>query len=296
MSFTLKSSECLELTRELAEKHAKMYASPTEREVDSKRVQFLAEKIDKDLFINPCWAIAIIDGKPTRMNGQHSSIALCESDGNFPNGLKVHLDTYTCDDVEDSVMLFRQFDNRRSGRTSVDTAGAYMGVYPDLKKINPKIGKIAISGANDFRRKEGEQHYSGDEIGRQCSFPEVRQFILWFSSLSIIGKSSELHPVMVVSAMMGTVRANQSAATDFWNQTMKRSQQFDETHPATVLENYLCLLRNKDERPKKMPKAGHIHEAARLCWNAFRAEKPTNIKALLRINADSSRGFSTISE
>jgi len=89
-------SETLPLTRELAEAMYKMPPSPTERELNAKRVEHLREKLLAGLFHPPYWVKAIVDGKEYRAYGQHSSAMLVQANGHFPEGLVVHVDTFEC--------------------------------------------------------------------------------------------------------------------------------------------------------------------------------------------------------
>jgi hypothetical protein len=66
------------------------------------------------------WAVAKIGDKEYRVNGQHSSAVLSELNGEFPQGLKVHMDTYEVDSNDGLALLFRQFDSRKSGHTPTD--------------------------------------------------------------------------------------------------------------------------------------------------------------------------------
>jgi hypothetical protein len=90
------------------------------------------------------WNWAHFGDKVFRMNGQHSSAVLCELNGQFPEGLQVHMDTYQVDDKEGLALLFRQFDNRKSGRTPIDVA--YQGLYPDLADAARPAAKLAVEG------------------------------------------------------------------------------------------------------------------------------------------------------
>jgi hypothetical protein len=125
--FRLLKSETKPLTPELAEKFRTLMPSPTERTFDEARAKMLREKAEAGQLIAFNWATAKFGDKEFRMNGQHSSAVLCELNGHFPEGLKVHLDEYQVDNKEGLALLFRQFDNRKSGRTPTDVAGALSG-------------------------------------------------------------------------------------------------------------------------------------------------------------------------
>src|SRR5215470_6184214 len=123
--FRLVNSETKPLTPELAERFKAMLPSPTERAFDPARAKMLREKAAAGQLITFNWATAKYGDKEYRVNGQHSSAVLTELNGQFPQGLKAHVDTYQVDDPDGLALLFRQFDNRKSGRTPTDVSGAY---------------------------------------------------------------------------------------------------------------------------------------------------------------------------
>ena len=46
----------------------------------------------------------------------------------------MHLDEYEAQTPDDLALLFRQFDDRKSGRSSGDVAGAYQGLHEPLRQ------------------------------------------------------------------------------------------------------------------------------------------------------------------
>jgi hypothetical protein len=97
-----------------------MLPSPTERVFDPSRAKMIREKAEAGQLIAFNWAVAKIGDKEYRVNGQHSSAVLSELNGEFPQGLKVHMDTYEVDSNDGLALLFRQFDSRKSGHTPTD--------------------------------------------------------------------------------------------------------------------------------------------------------------------------------
>src|SRR5262249_45939277 len=140
--FRLVNSETKTLTPELAERFKAMLPSPTERAFDPARAKMLREKFAAGQGIPCTWATAKFGDKEYRVNGQHSSSVLTESNGQFPQGLKVHLDTFEVDSLDELAGLFRQFDNRKSGRTPTDVSGAYQGLYPELRDVPRAAAKL----------------------------------------------------------------------------------------------------------------------------------------------------------
>ena len=114
------------------------------------------------------------------MNGQHSSAVVCELNRSFPDGLKVHLDFYEVDNKEGLALLFRQFDNRKSGRTPTDVAGAYQGLYEALKDVPRGAAKLAVEGANWYRRAvEALPAASGDDVYTLFGDELLHSFVRW---------------------------------------------------------------------------------------------------------------------
>src|SRR5215469_842274 len=144
--FRLVKSETVPLTRELARQFRDLEPSPTERELSPSRLKMLKEKAVAKQLVTFHWSRARRGAHIWRMNGQHSSNMLCDLNGEFPDGLFVHLDDYEVDEMSGLALLFRQFDDRKSGRTVGDVAGAYQGLVPELAGVPRDIAKLGIEG------------------------------------------------------------------------------------------------------------------------------------------------------
>jgi hypothetical protein len=157
--FKLINSETKSLTPELAQRFKAMLPSPTERMFDPARAKMLREKAEAGQLVTFNWATAKVGDKEYRVNGQHSSAVLAELNGEFPQGLKVHMDTYQVDNNEGLAVLFRQFDARKSGRTPMDVSGAYQGLYTDLAGVARGAAKLAVEGVAWYdKNSKGCQH------------------------------------------------------------------------------------------------------------------------------------------
>jgi hypothetical protein len=108
-------AEVRELTPELAEEFRDLEPSPTERELNPARLKHLQTKAEAGQLVTFHWSVARLGDKRLRMNGQHSSNMLCGLNGNFPKGLKVHIDEYEVLNKASLALLFRQFDEARVG-------------------------------------------------------------------------------------------------------------------------------------------------------------------------------------
>jgi hypothetical protein len=213
--FKLISSETKPLTPALAERFKAMLPSPTERQFDPARAKMLREKAEAGQLVTFNWATAKVGDKEYRVNGQHSSAVLSELNGQFPEGLKVHMDTYEVSNTDGLALLFRQFDARKSGRTPTDVSGAYQGLYADLEEVSRGAAKLAVEGVAWFDRHiEGLPAPKGDDVYTLFGKTALHPFIKWVGEIFSI-KTPELKRQTIVSAMYGTFEKNEADARKF---------------------------------------------------------------------------------
>lgn len=270
VDFSLVKSETIPLTRDIALKHRDMESSPTERELMPSRVKFLRQKVEDSLFVCPSWAVAEFQKRTIRMNGRHSSTALCETNGDFPEKLYVHLDTYKVETPKGLAGLFRQFDARQSGRSSLDVCGAYQGLYEPLSSVDRRYCLSAVKGISWYKRQvEKVPCARGDDVGEMLSDEVYHGFIVWLGNL-FNSKCKEIQSDPVVGAMYGTFEANEPEARKFWQDVAKGG--VDEGSVAQVLSDVLTKNREQKDSTKKLTVAQQYGVAIR-GWNSYREGK-----------------------
>lgn len=290
-TFKLKDSVTLPLTQKLIEELATMAGSITERPLDDKRVEFIKDRINSGLAVSFHWAKAQIEGKKEwyRVNGQHSSYVLRElaSLGLLPEGLIVHLDNYVVPDAEALVQLFRQFDPRQSGRSSLDVTNAYASVKPELNGVSRKIIKLAAEGIWWYRKNVAEEKdvAKGDDRFVIVMEEQYHPFIKWLDKLLSI-KTPEMKLPHVIAAAYATYNIAPANASEFWEQvagTMPNGTE-DPDEASMVLDSMLTKVRQKEIDVK--PHDGY--QACIFAWNAYVDEK-----AITKISAPSwrAKGF-----
>lgn len=269
--FELVDSETVDVTPELAAEFSQMAASMTERELKSKRLDYLKDAVLGGTAIAFVWTKAKIVGsdKVYRVNGHHSSHMLAKLNGEFPNGLKAHIDTYEVPDEAALGLLFRQIDSRQSARTVDDIAGAYQGLRPDLVDVPRFAARKAIEGYVWYQgNKVGNQTPSGDDRFTLLLEPALHPFIqMTGRTLSV--KTPEF-TTPVVGAMYGAFERNAHDAEKFYDDVAKQGGGNDETHPAAVLDAWLVQAR---EQREDKPKEQEVYYACAYGWNAFRNHK-----------------------
>jgi hypothetical protein len=262
-----------EKLRRVIESHRALEATPVEREFDEKWAKEIRERVLKGLAVSFFWAVADLplDGKimRLRMNGNHSSWALNEllKDGELPHSLAIHLDTYSVSDKDGAVLLFRQFDNRKSSRTKEDISGAYQCFHETIRGCKRAVAKLAVEGTAWYRREiQGIAVPSGDELYELFNQSQLHPFIL-MADMVIDSKSNELKRVPVAAAMYGTWLDDGRKATDFWKLVALGSKR-SVTDAASDLDDELVRIKTEKDGKEKV-RAGDLYAKCAKAWTAF---------------------------
>ena len=284
--FRLIGSETVPMTPELAKAFKEMPGSPTERELNPRRVHHLLKKMEQGLAVPFNWADVVLNGKKYRINGQHSSDMLTQTqlNGAFPKSCIAHIDHYEADDINGLVTAFRQFDDRKSARTPIDVSGAYQNIHDELHEVPRSLGKLAIEGVNWHRGSvEGIDKLNGDDQYILFNNAEYHPFVVWFAGMLNGSKAPEVKLVPVVAATLSTFTADEKAATEFWADVRDGGREYEEQHPASILYDWLHRFK-AGEFSVKQP---NLYQGAIYAWNAFRDGKLT----IPQIKSDIRRGM-----
>jgi hypothetical protein len=271
--FRRKKSETILAAREraiaLAQAHIDLPDSPTERELEARRINEIADRIKSGLLLPCCWATVLYDGIIFRMNGNHSAHAIVEAAEFLPPEIVIHLDHYEADDAEGMGVLFRQFDARFSGRTKQDVAGAYQGLAKPLAGISRSTAKIGIEAVAWYlRNREKVAVPSNDNLYQEFLRPVYHGFLRWLNSI-LYPKTPELRRLPVIAAMYATFIASESGAQEFWSHVAKGDLS-DDTDPRLVLSADLVAAIDKDKKDKEpLPPIG-IYAKCLKGWASFR--------------------------
>lgn len=287
--FRLVSSEVIDLTPDVVQEFRQIPATATERTLKEGRVEHLTEKADKRLLVTFHWvtaAIKALNDQVRRINGQHSSIMLQKliAAGKFPTGLKVHREHFEVEDGNGLALLFRQFDDRASGRSPLDISGVYQGLHSQLDPVKREIGKLAIDGYTWYQvnAEKIPNMPRGDDAYSAFNDTGLYPYILWLNDLLAV-KSKEMQLTPVAAAIVGTYMVNEGGARAFWQDVVNLPNGDDEPTPQNILSNWLLAIRaDKIDRPKP----GNIYQGCIYAWNAYR-----DSKAITAIRDDIKKNF-----
>lgn len=253
----------------LAQSHQTLPRSPTEREMEPKRVAELLNRIKGGVWL-PCnWATVVYNGTKFRMNGQHSSQAILDGADFLPERVSIHLDQYEADSAEGMGQLFRQFDARFSGRSKQDVAGAYQGLAKELEGVNKRKGKLGIEGIGWYLRSiEGLPFSSGDDLYQELLSPRFHSFLRWMDKILSI-KTPEMERAPIIGSMYATFITSESGAQEFWPHVAK-SDLADDSDPRAVLSAELVRIK-EDRKTSSPPLPAEFYAKCIKAWNAFRS-------------------------
>ncbi len=270
--FRLVASKTHEVDRpaalRMAEKHASLQHSPTERDLDAKHVEELAGRFKSRLMLPCCWATVKYNGKTYRMNGQHSSNAMIAAGDSLPARIAIHFDEYEADAPEGMATLFRQFDSRISSRSRQDVAGAYQGLVVDLEKVDRKHGKLGVEGIAWYLRSiEKLPVKSGDDLYDLFLVQTYHPFLRWLDDVLSI-KTPELKNAPIVGSMYATYITSESGAQEFWSHVAKGNLT-DDDDARSLLSRTLVEI--KEAKGLDRPAPAEFYAKCIKAWNAFRA-------------------------
>jgi hypothetical protein len=271
-------SELLKLTPELANRIATMEAFIGERPAKLGRLEFLKSKLADGIFHSPRWAVAILNGRAIRVNGQHSSRVLIENPALFPKNLTCNLQTFHCDTNEDLADLFQQFDAPESNRGERDRINASRSIHPELANVSTTTANVAAAGIA-FALADGVSKLGSDA---RCRFlGENVPFVLWIDGY--VGQSL-LRRAPVVACMYRGWRASPEVATEFWNEVRDASNP-DFRHATRTLNEFLLMLRGTGGiRSGNMQKWGPraVYVKCIHAWNAAQKNQTTSLSYVER--------------
>ena len=264
-------SELTPLTRELAERFAKMSPLPGERTLRTARVKFFQARLADETFNSPSWSLATIGDSDHefRADGQHTShaLTLC-GDGQFPTHLSVTINTYRLDAEEDRVQLFDLFDNPNSARTNLDKMGIFIANHPDLTHIEDRGFLNKVAHGIDYHHREANApvtHTARDFGVYYDDDARNRDFANW-----LYGWHDAIHAWMVgkpgiVAEIYADWISYPALAGEFWGQV------FTESNPDSDDETRE-LSRTLKEWSRKQPKVKQdkFRVKVKKIWDRFR--------------------------
>lgn len=225
-------SELLPLTRELAIRFSEMKQMPGERALKDTRLKYFNTKLRTREFQSPNWAVAVVDGVEYRADGQHTSrtLATCPIE-QFPIDLKVTINTYALDSLDERAIVFELFDNPVSARSNTDKLGVYVADFSDLDEVDRAFLSRAAHGIDYYYRDLGKNHeqenqprvYQTRDHGLYFTESQHREFGVWLYTWHNAEHAWMLMKPGIVAEIFADWVVYPAMATRFWGEVLTES-------------------------------------------------------------------------
>lgn len=197
-------------------------------------------------------------------------------------------------DASGLALLFRQFDDRKSARSSKDVCGAYQGLYEALSGVPKETAKLGAEGIcwarSVFDNPEGLPSYTGDDVGILFAETRLHPFLRWLGTEVLHSKTPELKRAAIVGAMHVTfaVPELETEARDFWADVARGGKEFEPKAPSTVLDKELKDFYETGEGCGEQ-KPANFFNGCLFAWAAQRKDKLID-----KIDWSVSKGFQKV--
>jgi hypothetical protein len=277
----LEKPKCVKVTRSLAKQFSEMDAAPHDRNFSATRGSFIKAAIVEGRFrVADFASVKCKETRKTyRVNGKHTSMVLCELNGDMPSDLFAVVEEYEADTLEDVAKLYATFDHRKSLRTTGDINKAFAAVNPDLAELPSRIINASTIGLSFATWEEG---YYGHEVDERAALLLANpNFVLWVYLL-LSGHGSDHSPLCrgpIVAAMYRTFQKSQKQSSEFWELVR------DESHPDSdnatrALGRWIAThsIKSGVVRGKHIDSRRGIYVRSIHAWNAWRRNETTDLR------------------
>lgn len=297
--FRVRSATVKPVTHELAEQFSTMPGSVSERPLDETRLNALTDRINKGWAVPFYWVTMDLppddkhpEARTIRINGRHSSTALANMNGSFPDGMLVNHVELEGGGEYAAPLAFRQFDAMLSARSRGDVSNAYMQVEEDLQQVHPRLGRVALEGIAWYLTSvlEDKGIEKGDDLYKFFRRREFHSFLLMLNG--VVGNPKthpEINKSAVWGAFYGMYLVDEDDAKEFIVAIVKTLPEERENggspEPAKALSAWLHSVIVSKETTNKdgtKLKPRQIYNGCVTAWRHYRDERPLpkGIKAL----------------
>lgn len=267
-------------TAALARTFAEMERLPHDRDFKTAKIGRLAAVMKTEEFRGCEWARCYCreTGLTYRVNGKHTSTTAAGLNGEF-RPFPVLVSDYEADTLEDVARLYATFDTQDSTRNSGDINQALAASHPTLAALGRKIISLAVTGL--AYAKWGTAAHGHPSLERAALMLANLDFCKWVQEI-MVGDCKCIRRGPVVAAMVRTFAKSQTASKEFWAAVRDGSGPHQDC-PDRKLQKYLLGI-SVNLGSGAIPKGKTIvsfREVFARCihaWNAFRTNKPTELK------------------
>jgi hypothetical protein len=279
----MEKPRLMKATPALARKFRDMERFPRDRDLNLRRLEFVKTTMRSGEFRGSEWVSALNrdDGKIYRLNGRHTSTAMCDL---FEEGVSIDANMlvreYACDTLEDMARLWSTFDPAQSARRKPDILRSFAGAEPALSEVSSRTLSLATAGLA-FNLWEVESSRK-PVVDQAMLLLQNVEFARWFADIVHDQSScSHMRRIAVAAAMARTYFKNKAAATEFW---LKIRDDCDDPVRSGSRVLYRWLLKHslggEKGRGKENASSREMFVRCLLGYNAWRKGEDTKLQYL----------------
>lgn len=218
MSWKLIDAKQLKPNPTLVSEFATMKPAKADRNILPSRMALLRKEMLTGRFRTAVWAsVTCRDTKETyRVNGKHTSTLLSQMNGEAPKNIKLYVERYEADTLEDVASLYATFDAKWSARSSGDINRAFAASVPELDDVPSRIINNCVTGMSMATWGMG---YGKNPADQRAQFAISEAGFITFANDLVEGcESTPKHLIRgpVLAAMYLTWKKSKASAGEFW--------------------------------------------------------------------------------
>lgn len=281
MSWRLLESKTLRPNHGLVSEFATMTPAKSDRNILPARMSLLRKEMVTGRFRTAVWAAVFCkETKQTyRVNGKHTSTLLSQMNGEAPKDIKIYVERYECDTLEDVASLYATFDAKWSARNAGDINKAFAASVPELDGVSLKIINVCVTGMSMSMWGGNYGQYPADQ--RAQFIISESDFIVWANTI-LAGDQRKVKHLLrgsVVAAMYKTWKVAKSESSEFWNAVLIGEGKVGS--PERKLEKVLLTTSVNAGKGALGLKTASPREIIAKCihgWNAWVSGSSTDLK------------------
>lgn len=279
--FKQTATKTVKLTADLALDFSTMRATPGERRLDQRRIDYLWGELRSGKFRSPTWARAKWNDTWHRVNGQHTSMMLASKidTTDFPFGLEITIEEFECESVHDLCELFRTYDNKNSVRSHSDIVNQHLRSSESATGVPTSAAEKALAGIILWYVAYGQSMWANDVPSDDEKYRLIfsnQNFIEW-SHKHIYHKHLAKPGVFAAALELYRMKIPNLQDVELFFEMVLKESHPDSKNATRTLATFLKDLKNKSS-PAYKEFSGDTKAHLAKCihaWNAWRKGAPT---------------------
>lgn len=284
----LKDARTERITKEMAEKHAKLDTVHVDRPLSERRLDVYRDVLKRKEFRPVNWASAYCQEtrQSYRVNGRHTATLFSSVDLDKQQPLFAQIEEYICGTLKDVAELWSTYDSSLQVRNATDINRSFAMSITELRDIaaqNMKIINLAVGGLAFYQSPTSVGVLDGGRGGfadrAELLFDHV-EIVQWISDTLFtdvaFDNAKPLRRVPVVAAMIGSYYKCQRDAKVFWTAVL--ADEGSSISPERQLYRFLResqVITRSAHKKKVFPREFYGRSVS--AWNMWRSKQTAKL-------------------